>query len=154
MSEFDGVLRRRIWFLAHGVGFAVLAVLVSVAYQMTRNGVAGNMVISLDGFASGFRTGIFVVFVASMMNSIMRAARALRSEDALRRLYIQESDERTNLIRDRVGRAGLDFITGGLATASFIAGMFNETVFYTLCGALAFAVLVKASLKFYYSRRF
>lgn len=153
MNEYRSELKRRMWVLCV-TGAAAVVAMVWVASVGSGGLCRGpsDATGANTGFIAGFRTGILIAFTGGVLTGILRAARAIGSDDILRRLYIAENDERARLIRDKVGGAGLNVILGTLATASVISGFYSEVVFFTLSSVLLFAALVKGVLKVYYTR--
>lgn len=95
----------------------------------------------------GFQVGIFIGLQTIMILYIVKYRKALNNQDELRKIYIEENDERTKLIKDKIGGVGFNFSLGMIATATIISGFFNQVVFVTLCAALFF-VRIYVSPKF------
>ena len=128
------------------------AVLIVMAFGMLdvineREGFTG-------GFISGINMGAFTGIELLVVTSIIRFYRALKDESKLKQLHIAETDERCRFIRAQIGGTGINVIIGGLALGTVAAGYVNETVFFTLCGTLVFAALVKAVLKLIYASKY
>lgn len=68
----------------------------------------------------------------------------------MKKLYIQENDERKKLIRQMTGGMGLVVCMIGIAFAALIAAYFDQTVFLTLLGALVFIEAVMLMFKLYF----
>jgi len=81
-------------------------------------------------------------------------AKALTSEAALKKLYIQENDERRKLIQDKIGGLGFNCMLGILAVSTTAAAFFNITVSVTLAVVLAVTAFMKSGLKIYYNRKY
>lgn len=150
MENFRNVLKKRVSF---GIGFNVLAVIFIVL-----TGAYGNMTSNINDnmtdMIHGFQVGIFLGLQIVMLKYICKYRKALKTEDELKKLYIEENDERTKLIEDKIGGVGFNFILGVIATATVISGFFHQLVFITLLGVLFFIVLVKGILKIYYRNKF
>ena len=128
------------------------AVLIVMAFGMLdvineREGFTG-------GFISGINMGLFTGIELLIVISIIRLYRALKDESKLKQLHIAETDERCRFIRTQIGGTGINIIISGLALGTVAAGYVNETVFFSLCGALVFAALVKAVLKLIYTNKY
>lgn len=150
MESFKKVLQKR---LALMVTFNVLS-----AGFILLTGALGNMAASgsesLTGMIQGFQIGIFVGLQIMVLVYISKYVKALKKEDVLRKLYVEENDERRRLIQDKIGGAGFNFVLGVIATATVISGFYHQIVFATLLGVLIFIVHVKAVLKIYYRNKF
>ncbi|MFD1178972.1 hypothetical protein ACFQ3W_22085 [Paenibacillus puldeungensis] len=79
---------------------------------------------------------------------------ALSSEDRLKKMYIEMNDERSKLIKDKIGGMGFNFSIAVVATATIVSGFFHQLVFVTLLAVLIFLVTVKAVLKLYYKKKY
>ena len=145
MEKFKMSLKKRLALMMMFNGVAVIFVLLT--------GIYGNMMVSSD-MIHGFQVGVFVGMQIIMIKFITKYKRALSNENELRKIYIEENDERTKHIKDKIGGVGFKFSLGMIATATIIAGFFNEIVFITLCATLMFMALEKGFLKVYYRNKF
>jgi len=150
MEKFKKVLKRKIALMSIFNALVIIFIAVTVAYGNRSIGGSENISDMIHGFQVGFFVGLQLV----MVKYIGKYGNALRDEEKLKKLYVEENDERTKLIGDKIGGIGFNFTLGALATASVISGFFNEIVFATLAGVLIFSVLVKGSLKLYYRQKF
>ena len=150
MENFRNVLKKRI---ALGIAFNVLAV-TFIVLTGTNSNMIPNINKNTADMIHGFQVGIFAHLQIIMLVYIFKYKRALKNEDELKELYIEENDERKKLIKDKIGGVGFNFILGVIATATVISGFFHELVFITLLGVLFFIVLVKGVLKIYYRNKF
>ncbi len=99
-------------------------------------------------FASGFFIGLQSVVIYFMAKYRI----ALRDEEKLKTLYIEEHDERSRYIAQKTGGFGINIILGGLSLSMLVAVFLNKTVFITLLAALLFCVFVKLALELYYKK--
>ena len=79
---------------------------------------------------------------------------SLQSPEAAKSRYIKENDERKHMIQQKTGSLGFQITGVGLGFAAVIAGFFDQTVFFTLMGALLFLVIVKVSLRLIFERKY
>lgn len=94
------------------------------------------------------------VFLLMMVVSLVRNVLALRSEKALKKLYIRENDERKIKIITSARASGFQsFITLGIA-AFIIAGNYSMTVGLTILGCLLANSLLTAGFKLYYGKKY
>jgi hypothetical protein len=107
----------------------------------------------MPDFIQGFQAGIFLVLGLLLLGSLFKCLKAMTSETALKRRYVYETDERTILIAQKTGAAGMNICIAGLAFAAVTAGFFNEVVFYSLFGATAFTAFVKGFFKLHYHNK-
>jgi hypothetical protein len=80
--------------------------------------------------------------------------RAIRSETKLKKLYIEETDERNILIRTKTGGLAVDIITYTIVCAILTIGIFNAVVCYTLTATLMFISILRIVLFAYYENKF
>ncbi|MGB7605715.1 MAG: hypothetical protein WBL93_09585, partial [Lutisporaceae bacterium] len=100
------------------------------------------------------QVGIFIGIQIMMLITIAKYERALKDENKLEKLYIEEHDERRKLIQDKIGGIGFNFAIGAIATATVMSGFFHQLVFLTLLWVLILMVFVKGFLKIYYKNKF
>ncbi len=118
---------------------------------LTRN--FGNGTRTSD-FIAGFQTGIAIGLLVLLIAFIVKYSVALKKEEQLKKLYISETDERKLLIHQKSGSIGMNITMFGLATATAIAGNFDDIVFFTLLGACLFVCLIRGVLKIYYFKKY
>lgn len=107
----------------------------------------------LPSFIKGFHTGAFLgleVFAAFYLGKYLKAR---NDEHALKKMYIDENDERFGLIIRNASTLGMSIILIGLCIAAIISGFFSATVFFALLGCLLFILVVFFSLWIYYSKK-
>ncbi|MDV3427166.1 MAG: hypothetical protein LIR50_08290 [Bacillota bacterium] len=152
MENYKKVIKRRMHLAAIFNCIVVIFIALTAWYgsYLAQNGRSTFS----QGFIPGFQTGGFIGLQLVVLYHIAKYRKAIKNEESLKRLYIEENDERKKLIRDKIGGTGLNFIIGSGAAAVIISGFFNESVFITLLGALIFIVMVKGFLKLYYRNKF
>lgn len=106
------------------------------------------------GFIRWFSAGIFLVIEVFLAVYIYKYKASINNEQLLKKIYIAENDERTHMILQRTGEAGMTICSIALAFATVVAGFFNITVFYTLLAVTAFVAMVKLVFKIYYRYKY
>ncbi len=106
----------------------------------------------IPDFIRGFHTGAFVGVELAMVFFIVRFFVSLRTEESLKKLYIQENDERSKMILQKSGALGMGICMLGMAAGTVVAGFVNTTVFFSLLSALIFISLVRGCIKIYYHK--
>lgn len=102
----------------------------------------------------GFISGASMGLAGLMLIYLIRTARALRDEAALKKLYIWEHDERQQLIWTTARATATQiFLLGGLV-AGIAAGYFSITVGLTIIACVVANSLIAMGCKLYYSRKF
>ena len=79
--------------------------------------------------------------------------RALRSEKAMKKQYIKETDERSRQITAMGKSAGATIFLLLMVPAAIILGYFNVTVFITCISCVLALSLLMACSKLYFSRK-
>ena len=150
MEAFKGILRRRVALYAALLVLFVAASVVAPLFRADMPGVDDHTL----GMVRGFQSGIFAGLSILLLRQLILALRALRNEEARRKLYVQEKDERRRFILDKMGGFAYNLAMGAVGAAGCIAGYFNLTVSATLLLTLAGMALLKAVFKVYYRNRF
>lgn len=146
MEKFKLDIQRRIY------GFSGLILLFVLTYYfmnlMYGNGDGSNA----SDFIRGFQLGIFSAMVGATVVRILVYNAALRNETKLRKLHIEETDERNQMIALKAGGFAslVELIVSVLAT--LVAGFFSNTVFFTLLGVVLFIVFLRLITKLVYQR--
>lgn len=115
--------------------------------------VSGEDATWYQGFLSGFQFGLLAVLLVGSIIQWLCNRRAMRSEEKLLDLYIEEHDERTQAIEQRAGmRPGM--VNGVvLLLVAIAAGYVNATVFFALAAAAVFTILMSRFRYAYYSKK-
>ena len=150
MEGFSSMLKRRIIFLS---AFSIIAILLIAIVGIWGYRQIGTVSHTSD-FMHGAQAGLFTGFFVMMLRDIIKYIRAIKDENKIKAIFIEENDERKKLINDKIGGVGFNLILGVMMIAIIIAGFFSEIVFFTLFGVLAFMALVKISLKIYYHNKY
>jgi hypothetical protein len=145
VEKFKETLHKRLYALATYTG----GLIVLMSFGLVRP-LAGNSE-AVRAFMAGVNAGLLAVALAVVVLSGVKYIRALKNADKLKTLYIYEKDERRLYIRSGEGGTAIQLILMGLTTAMIVAEFFDQTVFFTLLGAVVFAAGVKAVLKIVYT---
>jgi len=151
MKNFKEVLQKRLLFMGLFNGLAVIFIVLTGAYY---DSIAASGSQNIADMIRGFQVGIFISLQTVLLLYMTKYRKALKDETKLKLLYVEEHDERTKLITDKIGGLGFNFTLASIATATVMAGFFHQTVFITLLLVLIYAVLVKGSLKIYYKNKY
>ena len=100
-------------------------------------------------YSLGFGTGIATIMIFFLIKYIA----ALKNEEKLKKLMIEENDERTAYIDSKAGSKAINAVIMLLALAMLISNFFDKTVFFTLLAATLATALTKMVIGFYYSRK-
>ena len=102
----------------------------------------------------GFISGATCALLFFTIFGIVRCARALGSEKALKKLYVKQHDERDIKIWTSARAAAYQvFLILGIA-AVVAAGYFDMVVSLTILGCIFFCSVIGLAFKIYYNRKF
>lgn len=106
-----------------------------------------------DGNASNYVWGMCVGggFVALVV--LFQQSKALKDDEKLRKMYIEEHDERKQAIRAKAGQPMVIYLSLGLAMTAAAVFFFNETVAITLALAAVAQMLVSLMVKLICTKR-
>ncbi|MFD1134869.1 hypothetical protein [Paenibacillus urinalis] len=107
----------------------------------------------LPSFIKGFHTGAFIGVELCIVFFLVKYRKASKNEAELKKLYIEENDERNAVILQSASSLSMVIILVGLGMASVIAGFFNTMIFYTLMAALFFVLIVFFVLWIYFAKK-
>jgi uncharacterized membrane protein len=145
MNKFRQTVKQRvIWSILSAVGAIAVYVII---YSVT-----GGMV-QVDDFVKGFNSGVFSAVVGLSILSIISNCLTLRNEEKLKKLYIDENDERKLLIQQKSSSSTFNIVLYFLLLAAIVAGFFSKTVFFTLLASIFFMLLTRILTALYYERQ-
>lgn len=147
MEKYKQKLKLRIVFLLIGAVLTAVLFFICSLFQKSMAETEAN------AFIRGFQTGIFAAMEGIMLFTICRYLGALRKDSKFKKIYIQETDERKQLIALKSTSLGQTVSAYLLLTATVISGFFNTTVFFTLLAAVLAISSVSIFLKLYFCRR-
>lgn len=136
MEEYRKRLKRNVIFKAV---FAVIAVMIVIASYLRAETMDASE--RAGSFFQGFQAGLFAVWAGVTIYGIFVSVKALRNREYLRKLYIEENDERKIEICTKGQAKAYRMCLIVFMTAAVISGYYNETVFYTLMVVTGFSAL-------------
>jgi hypothetical protein len=146
MDKFKGKIQKRVMMLSMTAMFtaAVYIVLVSGLVMETP---------SVPEFIKGFNMGAFSGVELILVFFTVKYFVSMKNEATIKKLYIEENDERTKTIFQKTGAVGMTLFIIVLAIGAIVAGFFDQTVFYTLLGTTALGSLIRGACKLYYHKK-
>lgn len=105
-------------------------------------------------FITGFQLGLFIAIEIIFVSKMVKYRRALADEELLKKLYVEETDERRVFIATKTETLSFHVVLSAIGLAAIVAGFFDKTVFFTLLGVLIFVALTKFVMKVYYRHKF
>lgn len=149
MEKYRQVTNKKLTLMTTFTAFAAIFIVLTGAFVNMASAINEDV----SDMIPGFQVGVFIGFQLIMIIHIAKYRKALKTEDELKKLYIKEHDERTKLIKDKIGGVGFNFSLVAITTAAIIAGFFNQIIFFTLLSILIFMSLSKGFLKIYYKNK-
>ncbi|MBP7176611.1 MAG: hypothetical protein KBA53_10435 [Thermoclostridium sp.] len=146
MEKFKVKVQKRVMILA------LTAISIAAVYLLLVSGLV-IATPSIPGFIKGFHMGSFLGVELILVFFTVKYLTAMKNEATLKKLNIEENDERTRMIMEKTGGVGMIVFVIASAIAAIVAGFFNETVFYTLLAATAAASLIRGACKLYFYRK-
>ena len=136
VEAYRRTIRRRVWVMT------ALSLLYAAA--MIAVHVLGK---SPMGYAGDFSLGLSVGLVLCCLVRMPRYTQALRDEQALRRLWNQEHDERMKAIKAKAGAPMLLYTSGAMVAIALLISGWNMTVAETLLFVASTQLVICAAVK-------
>lgn len=146
MEKFRAKIQKRVLLLS------LSALVTGLVFILLQSGLILEAPL-VPEFISGFNLGVFLGFEMILVFFTVRYFISLRNESMLKKLYIEENDERRKVIMEKTGAVGMIIFIILSAIGTVIAGFYDLTVFYTLMGTTVVSSLVRGVCKFYYHNK-
>lgn len=104
-------------------------------------------------FAQGLTMGIFCGSELVAVYNLVRILIALRSEEKLKEMYIQETDERNAAIQKETSRKSSAISAFVTAMAALAAGFFDEKICFVLASVLFVNALIYVAVNTYFRQK-
>lgn len=127
------VQRRLVWMRVMALTFVVVELVVSRLVP--------------DSNATNYVWGGCIGGAMVALGILAQQRNALKDDEKLRKLYIEEHDERVKAIRAKAGQPMVMYLSLGLAMVAAVVFFFNETVAITLTLAAVAQLLVSLIVK-------
>ena len=107
----------------------------------------------VSDFAQGLTTGFWIAIEVLALVNTVRLLVTLRNEEEIKKLYIQEKDERNIAIQKETSQKSsvINVIVLGLAV--LVAGFFDIKVSVTLFAVLSVSALITIAVNLYYRKK-
>lgn len=148
MEFFRDKLKKRIrWILLFSIcfGLAILTALV-IKWKIGINSKKGLPVEVL--ISSLIAVSVTAVF------RIRNYQKALKTEESLRKLHINETDERHRMIVFKTSQTCFNSLIIMLGAAGIIIPFFSWIIFYTVASILIVTLIIYFIVFYYYSKKF
>lgn len=142
MEKFRAKVQKRVTMMS------MIILATAAAYSLLLSGIMELP--SVPDFIRGFNTGAFAGIELVMVFFTVKYLVSLKNDTLLKKLFIEEHDERTKMIMEKTGNIGMTLITIVFAIATIISGFFSQTIFFTLLAATVLISLVRGACKLFY----
>lgn len=109
--------------------------------------------LQVPDFSKGFVGGVCIGIQLVMLYFVGKYIRALKNGENLKAMYIEENDERAELIARKVGQMGFTVVLGAVSLGMVVFVFINQIVFFTLLAVTGLISLMSVILKLYYERK-
>ncbi|HHV42303.1 MAG TPA: hypothetical protein GXX72_05605 [Clostridiaceae bacterium] len=115
MQTFRNTIQRRKIVSAVGLVLAIVVLVFALVYQ------APKLSDRITSFMIGFQTGIMCVVIFSLGATLVQSIRAQKDETRMREWYIEENDERNQMIDQKAGSVGMNIVSYSITLATALA---------------------------------
>lgn len=141
MEKFREKIKKRFWISTF---VSLFVPLVLIALQIiTKKDV---------DYASGMIYGSVSGALVTAVFNIARMYSALHNEEKLKKMYIEETDERNIMLNKETGNTALIISLVCISFASVIASFFNIGISIALAAAACFTTMVTVIVRIYYNK--
>ena len=141
MEEFKKKLQKKLWISTFCCMF--VPVVLIVMQIITKKDV---------DYASGMIYGAVSGALVTAVFNLARMYSALHNEDKLKKMYIEETDERNIMLNKETCNTALIISLICISFASVIASFFNIGISIALAAAACFTALVTVVVRIYYNK--
>lgn len=104
-------------------------------------------------YLTGYATGFFIGIELGCVFFLARLCKAMRDHEALKSMYLKETDERNILIRTKSGFPLIVYLSTMLFLIGLIVGYFNYTAFLTITAVAIGQIVISLLLKLYWTHK-
>ena len=104
-------------------------------------------------FSRGIITGAFSGAMTVSVFNLVRMYSALHDKEKLKKMYINETDERNIALSKETSKTSLLISIVGLSFAALASSFFSVTISMTLAAAILFTSVVMLSVSAYYNKK-
>lgn len=144
MEKYKEKVRLRVIYLTW---IMLLTCLINIVLLSNRNRLP-----EISDFILGFQSGVFTGLLFVFIIFIVKYRKSMKSEEALKKLYIEENDERGQLIGYKGSVSTTVAMLILLAFSTIVAGFFNEIIFFTLLGVFGMLLIVYCAFMAYFKK--
>jgi hypothetical protein len=147
MENFRNEIRKKVLMYQRISGFTGLCIILLAVLNRSNQTNTGD-------FSRGVQIGIFIGISFMTLYFIGKLRNTLKNEDKLKKLYIEENDERRKWIQQKTGKTTILIVAFSMPIAIIVAGFYNFVVLITLLGTLLSLFIITAFVKYYYNKKY
>jgi hypothetical protein len=147
MENFRNEMRKKVLMYQYISGFTGLCIIFLEVFNRSNP-------LNMSDFSRGIQLGIFVGIALATLYYIGKLKNTLKNEDKLKKLYIEENDERRRLIQEKTGKTTTLIVSFSIPIAIIVAGFYNVVVLITLLVTLLFLFIITVFVKYYYNNKY
>jgi uncharacterized membrane protein len=132
--------------------WSILSAVGAIAVYVIIYSVTGGMV-QVDDFVKGFNSGVFSAVVGLSILSIISNCLTLRNEEKLKKLYIDENDERKLLIQQKSSSSTFNIVLYFLLLAAIVGRFLQQDRILHAAGFHLFYAAYRILTALYYERQ-
>ena len=145
LDTYSGQLKSREKIYKLYIGLALI--FIFIGERLVKDKFAYN------DFIFGFIYGLVIGMEIFCVGKVIKINKARDDYSLLRKMYIEENDERQILIRLKSGYPILVNLSLAIFLFAILAGFINKAVFVTLLSVGVFQLVVSKAIKLYWTRK-
>lgn len=108
----------------------------------------------ISSFTQGVQLGVFLGLSLGLVTIIYNYSKALKNIYYLEKAYIKETDERSQVIKEKTYTSTLVLFIYCLCLALIISGFYNFIIFVTILVVIIFLIIIIVLNYFYYNSHY
>ncbi len=155
MDNYKAKIKNRMIFGVVGlIIFIPIAVYAFMRYFDTKGVVFGTPLKDfIGGLLNGLRGGIVIGFVLFLLVTLIKNYFAIRNDEKLKKMFIEENDERTLAICEHSSQVTFNITMFVILAVCVVTGLYNPVISLTLLAVWIFIILTRLITMFYYNKK-
>lgn len=138
------IKKRMIFEIIGAIAFLPVAVYTLIRYWNIDSAMTGTPVKEfIGGFFNGVRGAAVIGFVSYLGITFVKNMLAIKNEEKLKKMYIEENDERVLAINEHSSRVTFNITMYIILVVCVITGLFNATISLTLLAVWIFILITR-----------
>lgn len=155
MDKYKVRIKNRMIFEMIGTfTFLPVAVYALIRYWNIEGVMSGTLIKNfIGGVFNGLRGGVVIGFVIFLVITFIRNMLAIRNEEKLKKMYLEEYDERALAISEHSSRVTFNITIYIILVICVITGLYNTTISLTLLVVWIFILLTRIITMIFYNNK-